>query len=133
MTVAEPELDVRAHDLGDMLGRAERERVRRGHLGEAVVGELRVEDRARSLGGSSRMTVRKVVVRSIVEGSRPSAAQCSARIRFRSAISSSVPDAFQPSPYRATVRSVFRGPAPPIRIGRCAWMGRGSWLASRSV
>ena len=36
------------------------------------------------------------------------------------------------SPRRAVVRSVFFGPLPPIRIGRWAWIGRGSQIASWS-
>ena len=35
-------------------------------------------------------------------------------------------EVFQPSARSATVRSVLRRPEPPMRIGRCAWTGRGA-------
>ena len=73
------------------------------------------------------------MVFSIVETSRPTAAPCSARISSRVATSSTVPDVFQASARSATVRSVFFGPDPPIRMGRCAWIGRGATSASWNV
>ena len=79
------------------------------------------------------MTIGKLTVRSIAAGSRPTAAQCSRRIASRAATSSTCPDVFQASPERATVRSVFFGPEPPMRIGRWAWTGRGRIAASCSV
>jgi hypothetical protein len=78
------------------------------------------------------MTIGKLIVRSIETGSRPTAAQCSRRIASRAATSAIVPDVFQASPERATVRSVFFGPEPPMRIGRWVWIGRGRIAASCS-
>ena len=71
------------------------------------------------------MTIGKLTVRSIAAGSRPTVAQCSRRIASRGRHLLEVPDVFQASPERATVRSVFFGPEPPMRIGRWAWIGRG--------
>ena len=43
---------------------------------------------------------------------------------------SGVPYAFHRSPWRAISGSVFFGPEPPIRIGRCGWTGLGAQTAS---
>ena len=57
------------------------------------------------------------VERSISSGSRPTAAQCSARIAYLRAIASGDPKTLQASAYWATRRSVFFSPPPPIMIG----------------
>ena len=80
----------------------------------------------------SRMTIGKLIVRSMLAGSRPTAAQCSASVLTLRATSSSGPLVFHPSAWRATVRSVLRGPLPPTRIGSLGWTGRGSQTASVS-
>ena len=54
---------------------------------------------------------------SISFGSRPTAAQCSARIAYLRAMPSGDPKTLQASAYWATSRSVFFSPPPPIMIG----------------
>ena len=66
----------------------------------------------------------------MVSGSRPISAQRSRIVASFVRSSSSEPPAFHWSPYRASVRSVFLGPEPPIMIGRCGWIGRGATSAS---
>ena len=69
----------------------------------------------------------KLTVFSIVETSRPDGgAVLGEDLEPASSTSSIVPDVFQASARSATVRRVFFGPDPPIRIGRCAWIGRGA-------
>ena len=84
----------------------------------------------RASAGSSRITAGKLTVRSIVAGSRPTAAQCSRRIASRASTSSSVPDVFQASACRATIRRVFLGPLPPTRMRKRGWSGSGEITAS---
>jgi hypothetical protein len=72
-----------------------------------------------------------VTVRAICRSSRPMAAQWARRIVSRSAIRAGSPYAFHMSAYLAVVRSVLRGPEPPIKIGSRDCAGRGATMASR--
>ena len=89
----------------------------------------------RAAPGSTRARPSRRVADDDVEADRPldrrrvaadrRAVLAQDRVRRR-ATSSSVARRVPRSPYRASVRSVFFGPEPPIRIGRCAWTGRGA-------
>ena len=76
------------------------------------------------LGLGARIVILQPTERSMVAGSRPTAAQCSRRMPSLWASVSGVPKAFQMSAYWATIRSVFFSPLPPTMIGRCAWTGQ---------
>ena len=85
-----------------------------------------------ALARSASASVERIVIlqptdRSIASGSRPTSAQCARRMASFAASVSGVPNAFHMSACRATIRSVFFSPAPPIMIGRCAWTG-GGWI-----
>ena len=115
------------------VGPARRRRARAGRGASAPSRRPAFRSRRRGRGrrpaasaGSSRTTIGKLTVRSIVAGSRPTAAQCSSqdRLACRDLVEFAV--RFQPSARRATVRSVFLGPQPPTRIGRWSWSGAGA-------
>ena len=67
------------------------------------------------------------VVRSISEGSRPTAAQCSSRIASLRRTASIPPPMLFMSAYWATSLRVTFSPPPPTQIGRWRWTGRGSF------
>ena len=80
---------------------------------------------SRASAGSSRTATLKIRFRSISAWSRPTSSQWARRTRSRSTNSSTVPNEFQASANRATVRRVRFGPLPPIRIGNRRWIGSG--------
>ena len=124
----EAELDVRDELLGDLLRRAEPERVVLVELSSRASCCARARRPGRAgLGlGRARMQALMPSVNSISETSRPTSAQCWRRTSTLWAITSSGPIAFQMSAYLATVRRVFFSPEPPIMIGRWGWTGSGT-------
>ena len=105
----------------------------------AGVGQVAeaVDDLGRRLGAGRRRAseIRTFwsVECSISSGSRPTAAQCSARIAYLRAMPSGDPKTLLASAYWATRRRVFFSPPPPIMIGT---LGRDSdcgELSSRSA
>ena len=75
-------------------------------------------------------TVPVPVVRSISRSSRPIASQWRMSAASASLTASSVPPTLFASPYFATSLSVTSRPLPPMRMGRCAWIGGGSLRTS---
>ena len=79
----------------------------------------------RAASAVSRMIGLQPAVSSISPMSRPTSSQCRRRTSTLWRRTSAVPIAFHMSAYFATVRSVFRSPLPPIRIGRWVCTGGG--------
>ena len=120
---------IRPEAVGDRGGRAEQD----GHVAhgrDPVVGELGLRAPARASAGSSRTMIGKLTVLSIRPGSRPTAAAVLGEDRVLGRDLLERPARVPGVGVGATVRSVFCGPEPPIRIGRWAWIGVGAWTAS---